>query len=298
MIDINAVYMAWYTFFSLSLLLLFPWAGYIKNHPYIRVLLLTFQFVFFILLSSKTLILLFFILLVPFFIGKTRWRLANWKVVVSALVFTALFVGLFTTENPIRRRYEDIVNKNDIDKAWLKDYREVDESQFSNLAIRVMVWRMGIENMRAHNLWLTGAGNGDVQDMQNQRMASYHVQNWDKSYFDNSSTLWNLDLHNMYLETLLMIGIPGLVLFLLIMFNPLIYIKKTDYRAVFIIFFVVAILFMMQEASLQTQAGIIYYTFFAQIFWNIYYSAEQEKNMRVNILESKKNEEICAPEKI
>lgn len=283
MIDINAVYMAWYTFFSLSILLFFPWAGNLKKQRYLKNTLLILQLVFFILLSSKTLILLFFLLLVPFYLRKTvvHWRFAPWKIIVSVIVLTALFVGLFAVENPIRRRYEDIINKNDISKAWLNDYSTVDESKFSNLAIRMMVWRIGIENMVENHLWLAGAGNGDVQDLQNQRMAYHHVQNWDRDHFDDTSNLWNVDLHNMYLETILMIGVPGLILIILIMFTPLRYINKTNYKAVFTIFFIVAIFFMMQEASLQTQAGIVYYSFFTQIFWNIYYSVKQEKKLHI-----------------
>jgi hypothetical protein len=45
---------------------------------------------------------------------------------------------------------------------------------------------------------------------------------------------------------------------------------------------------MMQESALQTQAGIIYYCFFTQIFWNIYYTGDLGKNMQSNISKSEK----------
>lgn len=288
--DIHAVYMAWYALFSLSALMFFPWERYlIGQWRAIRFIIIILQIVFFILLSSKTLIVLFFLIITPFYLRKTlKTRYGVGKVAILTTAAVALFTALVVTENPVKDRYNDVIEKNDLNKAFLNDYREVDESRLSNLTIRVFSWRLGIENIVDNNLWLTGCGNGDWQELQNQKFASYHVQNWNKTYFDNTSELYNINLHNMFLQSFLMIGLPGLILCIIIILSPFLYIKKTTYNQLFFIFHLVAFAFMMQESALQSHAGVIYYCFFTQIFWSIYYSGGMDKNMQVNISKSKK----------
>ncbi|WP_276132364.1 O-antigen ligase family protein [Polluticoccus soli] len=288
--DIHAVYMAWYALFSLSALLFFPWGRFfVGSWRVLRFILIALQIVFFILLSSKTLIVLFFLIITPFYLRKTlKTRFGTAKVAILATAAVALFTALVVTENPIKERYNDVIQKNDLNKAFLTDYREVDESRLSNLTIRVFSWRIGIENIIDNNLWLTGCGSGDWQELQNQRFGRYHVQNWDKTYFDNTSELYNINLHNMFLQSFLMIGLPGLLLCMIIILSPFLYVRKIIYSSLFFIFHLVGFAFMMQESALQSHAGVIYYCFFTQIFWNIYYSDSMGKNMQMNISKSKK----------
>ena len=141
---------------------------------------------------------------------------------------------------------------------------------------RVFAWRLGIENVAENNLWLTGCGNGDAQNLQNQRMVRYKVRNVEDEV-GHVSELYNIDLHNMFIQSLLMIGLPGLAVFCVLVFKPLLKTRKNAFTPVFVIFNISAILFMMQESALQTQGGIVYYSFFAHVFWNIYYGDRQEK---------------------
>ncbi|MCD6064085.1 MAG: hypothetical protein K0R82_1996 [Flavipsychrobacter sp.] len=288
--DIHAVHMAWFTLFSLSALLLFPWQRFSGSWwRFARLALIGLQTAFFILLSSKTLIVLFFLIITPIYLKKTlKARYGGVKVALLALSAIVLLAALALTDNPLRGRYKDVIVKNDLEKAFLEDYRDVDESRLSNLTIRVFSWRIGLENIRDNNLWLTGCGSGDWQDLQNRKFANYHVQNWDKTYFDNTSELYNINLHNMFLQSFIMIGLPGLLLCCIIILSPFFYIKKLRYGQLFFIFHLAAFAFMMQESALQTQAGIIYYCFFTQIFWNIYYTGDLGKNMQSNISKSEK----------
>lgn len=288
--DMNAVYMAWYTLLSISALLFFPWETcFTGMYRSLRVILGVLHTIFFILLSSKMLIVLFFIIVVPYYLKKNfqHAHIARWKILLLVTAFTGLFIALITTENPVRKRYEEIVISHDLNKAWLDDYSDVDASKLSNLTIRVMAWRMGIENIIENNLWLTGSGNGDAQDLQNRKMEHYNIRSWNKT-FDETLGLFNVNLHNMFLQSLLMIGIPGLALFIIIMFMPFFYIRKIKYQPVFLLFHVSAIAYMMQEAALQTQAGIVYHSFFTQVFWNIYYSYADMKNKAANTTFSEK----------
>ena len=135
--------------------------------------------------------------------------------------------------------------------------------------------------MQEHNLWLAGAGNGDVHTLQNDKMAEYGIKN---IYPVNTwrSPFYNANLHNMFFQCLLMIGIPGLLIFTAIAFLPIFNLRNFIYGQVFLIFHLTAIFFMLQEAALQSQAGIIYYTFFSMIFWNISYQKTKKAKFYVS----------------
>jgi hypothetical protein len=125
-------------------------------------------------------------------------------------------------------------------------------------------------------LWLKGCGSGDLNDIQNSKFEQLGVPGFKKE--DGfQSPFRNIAIHNMYLQTLMMIGIPGLLCLLTIVLLPLFYLKGLDNYLIFLAFFISGIMFMCQESVLQTQGGLVYYTFFSVIFWNVHYSNKVSK---------------------
>lgn len=197
------------------------------------------------------------------------------KAIAISLIL-ALVVGIFFTGNPVKQRYKD-VEQNNFQLLFEKDYRNK-TLRLNNLTIRLFVWRVALQNIKEKNLWLTGCGNGSVHDIQNQKMKDLGLTEFQTEH--PTTGLYNMNLHNMYLQSLLMLGIPGLLCFLAIVIVPFFYMKRIDNNIVFVLFQIVASLFMLQEAALQTQAGIIYFTFFSQIFWNLYYSSVKMRSLK------------------
>ncbi len=279
-LDASAVYMALYTLMSIATLLFLPWQYYYQGrYKWVKVLMITIQLIFFLMLSSRLLILLFFVLIIPFYLRKLfrHSQLGMGSIFLIFLVFAGLGLAVFMTDNPVKKRYNDIFEKN-LEVAWKKDYRNVPQTDFNNITLRLMLWRFCIENMNEHHLWLTGAGNGDAVDLQNAKMAEYgiDVYNPDPKL---RSEFYNINVHNMWLQSLLMLGIPGLLVFALIAFTPLFFINKVLYKYVFFVFHISMLFFMFQEASMQTQAGVAYYVFFSTIFWSMYYSRKDYKSV-------------------
>lgn len=165
----------------------------------------------------------------------------------------------------------------DTEIAWLNDYSNVSEEDFDNVTLRLFLWRMGIESISEKNAWLTGLGNGDVHLVLNSKMRDYHIKNIDNPDVGQRPGFYNANLHNMYVQTLVMLGIPGLILFCLVVFMPIFYIFKVTPYQPFLIFHIASMLFMMQEAVLQTQAGIVFYMLISSIFWSVYY---RDKNVK------------------
>lgn len=260
----NAVYEALYTLFSIVTLLFFPWQTKLIKHA--KVFLLILQIVFFILLSSRTLIVIFFILILPLYIKRSfsnDQRSLLYSLILLLSYFT-LAIAVFKTDNPIKQRYTEIINENE--KIVWNDFNNNRQKEFNNLSLRLFLWKVGLDNMKEHNLWLKGAGNGSIYTLQNRKMAEYGVM--DIYNKEKRSPLYNVNLHNMYLQIFMMLGIIGIVPFILIVFSPFMYISHFDYKIILFLFAFIMIFLMMQEASLQTQAGIVFYTFFSMVFYN------------------------------
>lgn len=276
----NAVYTAWYTIFCIALLLFMPWKHFFKGHfKVFRILLILFLLIFFILLSARMFILLFLLFIIPYFIKK------SFSTVRRGVIVTIMTIGLVYwvydiiqhSNNPIKHRYNDIINR-DTKLAWLDDYSDIPESRFDNVTLRLFLWRISLESIAEKNAWLTGVGNGDVHLELTRKMKQYRVQNITSPDESKRPGFSNANLHNMYLQQLVMTGLPGLFTLLLITIPPLFFIRKVRPYQPFLVFNITSILFMMQEAVLQTQAGIIFYIFISCIFWNLYYSRKQVNN--------------------
>jgi O-antigen ligase len=284
-LDANAIYMSWYALLSISSLLLFPWGKYYKTQLlYIRKPLLLILSAFVILLSSRLLIALFFVVTIPVFLytQTLKTKVTTGKVVLVGSIFLAMILLVFTTKNPIKQRYDDILHKN-FSLAWQNDYSKVEDSSFNNLTLRVFIWRVGFENIKQHNLLPYGAGNGDVTLLQNAKMAEYKVRNMNSNDPNAKSNLQNINTHNMFLQSLMMLGIPGLLTFLLMMICPFLYFNNIgEGKYIYLIFNIISFLFMMQESALQSQAGVVFFSLFSMIFYSISYSLTSDNRLKNN----------------
>lgn len=281
-LETNAIYIAWFTIFSLFLLLFFSWDTFFKGKKAIfKWVLFSIQMLFFILLSSRLLIVLFFVLLLP--IGYVLYfrnkRISLLKKSLILVTILSLACGIFFTQNPVKQRYKD-VEQNNFRQLLENDYSNK-PLQLNNLTIRLFVWRVSLQNIRENNLWLKGCGNGSVHDLQNKKMKELGLSDFQNAH--PTSSLYNMNLHNMYLQSLMMLGIPGLITFLLIVCYPFFCMKNVPGKEVFIAFQITCALFMVQEAALQTQAGIVFFTFFSQIFWNIYHFTVKKATGNPNV---------------
>lgn len=278
-VDPNAVYMAWYTIFSIALLLFLPWQYHFqKKYKILRIVAILFLLVFFVLLSARMFMLLFVLFIIPYFI-KISFSSVPRGIAATLLVIISIY-GLYhvlnTTNNPIKQRYETMLNSNN-DIVWLNDYSSVEESSFDNLTLRLFLWRLGLETIYERKAWWAGVGNGDVHIALREKMREYNVQDIDSSDPDQRPGFYNANLHNMFLQNFVMLGIPGLIVMLLICIMPLFYILKVTPYQPFLVFHISSILFMMQEAVLQTQAGIFFYIMISSIFWSLYYNKKSVK---------------------
>jgi len=117
------------------------------------------------------------------------------------------------------------------------------------LLMRLEFWKAGWQIVKQN--WFIGVGTGDVQDAYN------------KEYQISRSKLqkeWWKRSHNQFLATTIAFGILGLMVFLFYLFLPGCIVKNK--HQLFIVFMIISIVSMLNEDTLETQAGVTFFGFF------------------------------------
>lgn len=168
------------------------------------------------------------------------------------------------SEDEIRAIENGVANVKDLKKIgfmrrienviWeLDDYHHNGDPTNHSLMQRVELWRTSL-NIIGQHPW-AGIGTGDVPDMFTQTL------------LDNGSPLQGRGMrtHNQYLAIAVAMGIPALMFFLFALFyGPLKQNRFNDYF--FFSFFVIAMLSMLTEDTLESQPGVSFVIFFYGLF--------------------------------
>lgn len=127
---------------------------------------------------------------------------------------------------------------------------------------RLEFWRAGWHIFKEHPV--LGVGTGDVP------------RAFEKAYVEIDSPLndrWRLRAHNQYLTIAVAFGAIGLIVFLYCFFYPLSQKRhRRDY--LYVTFFLISAVSFLNEDTLETQAGITFFTFFSCFFLFVYDSDE------------------------
>jgi hypothetical protein len=139
---------------------------------------------------------------------------------------------------------------------WEVDYYRRDGANASghSLLMKLEFWRNSVQIIKSHPL--LGVGIGDVSD-------AFKLQySTSKTWLDK---VWWMNSHNQFLYIAVASGIPGLIVFLVCFFAPAL--KKEKVRNTpFILFFCIALISMLTEDTLTTQAGVSFVAFYYALF--------------------------------
>ena len=153
----------------------------------------------------------------------------------------------YDKRNGIRRRIDEIIFEIDA-------YRNGGNPSWNSVTQRIEFWRAA-KGIISQYFW-TGVGTGDV------------AQAFEKQYQEIDSML-EMEVrhraHNQYLTMFLTFGIFGLLYFIFALFYPMFKAgKRYDYF--YVIFLTAALLSFLTEDTLETQAGVTFFTFFNCLF--------------------------------
>jgi len=130
------------------------------------------------------------------------------------------------------------------------EYKKTDNPTGSTVMQRIEFWKASIGIIKDN--WLTGVGTGDMNEAFQQQYEKMHSKL-------ASDQRWRS--HNQFLSIFVGFGILGLIWFLFaILYPPIVTGKFNDYF--FLIFFIIAILSMIPEDTIESQAGVTFFAFF------------------------------------
>jgi O-antigen ligase len=124
-----------------------------------------------------------------------------------------------------------------------------------SVMMKLEFWKTALNIMKQHPI--AGVGTGDVSDA------------FKEEYIKSNSWLnekWRLTSHNYYLYTAVALGIPGLITFLILIITPFVQAFRKSRYFPLTLFFGIAMISMLTEDTLNTQAGASFVAFFYCFF--------------------------------
>ena len=117
------------------------------------------------------------------------------------------------------------------------------------MLMRLEFWKTGWQIVKQN--WFIGVGTGDVQDAYNFEYQLAHSK---------LQKVWWKRSHNQFLAITITFGVFGCMVFLLYLFVPGYSVKNK--HQLFIVFMIISIVSMLNEDTLETQAGVTFFGFF------------------------------------
>lgn len=127
-------------------------------------------------------------------------------------------------------------------------YRAAGQLSGSSFMQRLMYWKVGWEIAKEN--WIFGVGTGDIINEIEKKHTQLHPD-MDKRYW--------LRIHNQFLSFFATFGIMG-ILYFLYLFGYGFYFQKNSFLA--IMFLTIAFVSCISEDTLETQAGVTFFSFF------------------------------------
>ncbi len=207
---------------------------------------------FYLLFLNVRLVSICWLAAMVYFIFRSI-RSNSLRITLSFAVILLLLVGMFRIP-AMNSKWEELRNYKAQEIPLDRD-ASLGKS-WGGMSIRVALWKCGTDLIGRHPLF--GVGTGDVQDSLQQ---SYENR---KFYFASRYNLYNL--HNQYLQMLAAFGLFGLLILLACMLAPVIWLRHSPFYRIRILFLFIFFLICFTEVILDTNKGIIWYSFFNSIF--------------------------------
>jgi O-antigen ligase len=140
---------------------------------------------------------------------------------------------------------------------------------FTSTSSRFEVWKESVSLLKEY--WIIGAGTGDIKDV---LMVGYEKNNF------QYGLKHKLNPHNEFLQIWLSVGILGFLIYLLALIYP---IWQFVFKPEFCLSLFPIIIFLnsLTESILETQNGILFFSFFYVLFYQVF-NAKLEENILVD----------------
>jgi len=214
-----------------------------------------------ILLASKTAMFAVFITilfyLVMALVKSNKFKSFGWVLFISCVVISFPAIKIIKSTD----RYIQLENA-------VHDFKNLDISSIKGEKLnssteRIAFWVGGLHVFKDN--WKLGVGTGDLK--------SSCIEEYKRLNFEYGVKEFN-NMHCQYLQTGIMLGIPGLLLLILMWFYPIF--KSLFRREILYASFLLIIIINALTASLLTASGVLFYAFFNAFYCRFYLYADSK----------------------
>lgn len=244
-IQLHPTYFSLYIAFAIALLLYQCHMGFAR-FSFLKKLIVVLTLLVFItalvFLSSRIVLIAFLILCVfsvsYYFIRKQKYsRGAFYSFIFISVIILLIYI------NPVTRfrLIQEPLNTG-FSYPGATDY-------WNSWNLRFLEWNSSMNIIK--NNWLTGVGTGDTQEYLNREYKKVEL-----GIFQGG-----LNAHNQYLQTMLDLGIAGLLVLMVSVCRPF-QIAWKEGQGVYIVFIFLFAMCSLSESMLEAQKGVVFYAFF------------------------------------
>jgi O-antigen ligase len=268
-IDQHAIYFSVYTFIFIVFLLREKTIPvWLQQRKMIRYAWILFSVVLIFFLSSKMVLCVLLAYSVYIIIYHSSSKYKRWRPVFLAGVIAVVTAILFLFDNPIRKRFDDLLNNN-VSVIQKQQYTRAD--YFNGIEFRLLLWRFTYEILRDNHAFVSGVGPANTQTLLQQKYISMNMYVGDKNKGDQGYL--NYNCHNQFLQVSLQSGIIGLIAFLF--WCSMILVRTIKKKNVVLSGMILIIfIFFFTESVFERQYGMILCSFFPLLYL---YPQKEEK---------------------
>ena len=214
-----------------------------------------------ILLASKTAMFAVFITILFYLsmalVKSNKFKSFGWVLFISCVVISFPAIKIIKSTD----RYIQLENA-------VHDFKNLDISSIKGEKLnssteRIAFWVGGLHVFKDN--WKLGVGTGDLK--------SSCIEEYKRLNFEYGVKEFN-NMHCQYLQTGIMLGIPGLLLLILMWVYP--FFKSLFRREILYASFLLIIIINALTASLLTASGVLFYAFFNAFYCRFYLYADSK----------------------
>jgi O-antigen ligase len=244
-------YLSAYLTFAIAIISEFVFINYTRMSLRARagsVTLVLFFFSMVFLLSSKAGIGSLLLVSVLYFL----FVMFRKKMISSAIGLAIIFAFCFYVAFHLFPYVTVRINNANMASNFSKNSMSSDTSSTPE---RMAIWRSSWEIIR-HN-FIFGVGTGDVKDA---LLARYKENNFQALYAHKLNT------HSQYLQTLIALGMIGLIVILAMLLLPALWALRSG-NYLYLVFLFILSFNILVESMLEVQAGVVFFAFFNSFFF-------------------------------
>lgn len=255
-LDFHAVFYSYYIFLSILIsAFLYLKKMLSKQEKLLMTIALVLSFVGLIISASKNVLVVTTLFLIVGMIIRAVKSKIGWKEITIALAFIVVGGIGISQVTVIKNRIAEITQLNGMENyAKIKRGEKLvaeDIPKFNGTSLRITFWDVGINKLIEKDRFLIGLTPGDRRTVLNEE------------FFKNGLNPWyeNYNIHNQFVQTLVELGLIGLVLYLLIHIGCIIIAIRED-NFLLLTFIIGLIIFQMTESIIERNKGIVFVIFF------------------------------------